>query len=715
MTPGRRVRTPTLLQMEAVECGAVALGIVLAHYGRWVPLEELRARCGVSRDGSRASHVAAAAAQYGLKVQAFRMEPGNLRDAPKPLIGHWGMNHFVVIDEVTESFAYINDPATGPRRISIEELDRLFTGIAIQFEPGEEFRPGGTPPLAINGIKQRIRANAAAFSYIVILSLLLIMPALLIAAFSQIFVDDILIARFDNWLPTLLWSMVGTAVVMGVLTWLQLDTLLRLETRLSAMGSAQFLEHLMRLPISFFAQRHPGDIGARVILNDRIARLVSGDVGRGLLGLVTAAAYVLAMLFYDLLLTLIVVLAAVLNLLALAVLSRSLRDDNQRLMARSMRAEGLAKQGLQMIETYRSSGTEHLLLAQLAGQRAAMANITQRLALRRAMLDGMPAFIAIAAGAALLAVGGARIMSGDMTIGQLVAFQALAMGFMAPVAQLMSVATQMQDARANLMLLEDTLHNQPAPEFNDAAPHALAARFAGRVELRDVTFGHSNLEPPLLDGVSLTIEPGQRYGVVGGSGSGKSTLALLIAGLYRPWSGAILIDGKPIEALPRDVLRREVAVVDQQGFLFDGTVRDNLSMWDTTLADERLVDCARTANIHADILTRRGGYAAAVSEEGRNWSGGQRSRIELARALVNDPAILILDEATAALDNRAEATLMRNLRRRGCTMLIVAHRLSLVRDCDMIIVMEKGRIVQQGRPEDLAAMPGPFRTMLVAG
>jgi len=315
----------------------------------------------------------------------------------------------------------------------------------------------------------------------------------------------------------------------------------------------------------------------------------------------------------------------------------------------------------------------------------------------------------------LLAVGGARILAGEMTIGRLVAFQALTICLIAPVAQLMGVATQMQDARANMMLLEDTLNQAPAPEFLNAQARTMSARFSGRVELRNVTFGHSRLETPLLADVSLMIEPGQRLGIVGGSGSGKSTLALLIAGLYSPWSGEVLLDGRRVDSLPRDILRREVAVVDQQGFLFDGTVRDNLSMWDATLADERLVDSARTAGIHGDILARRGGYATTVAEEGRNWSGGQRSRLELARALVNDPSVLILDEATAALDNRTEAVLMHGLRRRGCTMLIVAHRLALVRDCDIVIVMDKGRIVQCGTPDDLQTEPGLFRTMLAAG
>ena len=712
---GRRVRTPTVLQMEAVECGAAALGIVLGYLGRWVALEELRVACGVSRDGSRASHIAAAARQYGCSVQAFRLEPAHLQDLDMPVIAHWGMNHFVVIEGIGPRHAQINDPGSGPRRITREELDRNFTGVVLALTPGPDFVKGGAAPRAIGGILRRLKGNEASFGFLLGVSFLLMIPALLIPAFSQVFVDDVLVGRFDSWLQPLLLGMAGAGCVMGLITWLQLDLLLRLETRLSVAGSAAFLDRLTRLPVAFFAQRHPGDVTGRVVLNDRIARLISGDVGRGLLGLLTALAYAVAMAIYDVAMTAIVVFAAGLNLFALGWLTRSLTDDNQRLLSRMLRSDGLAKQGLQMVETYRSSGTEHLLLAQLAGTRAGVANITQSLALRRAMLEGLPAFIAVLAGAGVLIMGGARIMDGAMTVGQLVAFQALTAGFMGPVAQLIGVATQMQDARANLTLLEDTLQHPLAPEFATPRQGTAAARFAGHVELRDVTFGHSRLERPLLDGISLTIEPGRRLGIVGGSGSGKSTLALLIAGLYQPWSGEILLDGRPLPAVSRDELRRDVAVVDQQGYLFDGTVRDNIAMWDPTLADERLVECAQDAAIHDEILARRGGYAGIVTEEGRNWSGGQRARMELARAIATDPSILVLDEATAALDNRAEATLMRNLRRRGCTMIIIAHRLALVRDCDEVIVMDRGRIVQRGHPDDLAAVKGPFSTMLRSG
>ena len=384
------MRTPTVLQMEAAECGAAALGIVLGHYGRWVALEELRVACGVSRDGSRASHLAIAAEGYGLTVEAFRIDPVDLPSMPMPLIAHWGMNHFVVVEGVTRGGAWINDPAGGPRRVGAEELGRNLSGVVLTLRPGEAFRRGGERPRALHGLMQRLKGNGAAFGYLLGLSLLLIIPALLVPAFSQIFVDDVLVDRFDSWLPALLWGMAGTAVAMALLTWLQLDLLLRLETRLSILGTTGFLRRLTQLPVSFFAQRHQGDIAGRVMLNDRVARLVSGDMGRGLLGLVTALAYAIAMTAYEPGLTAVVVGAAATNILALLLLGRAMSDDNQRLLARNLRADGLARTGLRMIEDYRASGAEDQLLAQIAGARAGAANIAQRLASRRAWSNACP-------------------------------------------------------------------------------------------------------------------------------------------------------------------------------------------------------------------------------------------------------------------------------------------------------------------------------------
>ncbi|MBO1073304.1 NHLP family bacteriocin export ABC transporter peptidase/permease/ATPase subunit [Roseomonas marmotae] len=709
----RRLRTPTILQMEATECGAAALGIVLAHHGLWLPLEDLRIRCGVSRDGSRASHITRAARQLGMEVQAFRAEPEALGGMALPAILHWGMDHFVVLEGGGGDQWFINDPARGPRRVDGAEFARQFTGIVLSLKPGPDFRPAGSAPSLRRALAARLDGAWPGFWFLLGVSLLLLVPGLLLPAASQVFIDQVLVAQLQSWLPGLLMAMAGLAALMAGLTWLQLRVLLRLETYLAVGGANRFLRHVLRLPVTFFAQRHSGDIASRVLLNDRLAALLAGDIGRVLLAMIGAAVYLAAMAAYDGLLALVVLGLSAINLLALRVLSRRLADDNHRLLVETGLSNGEARQGLQMLDAYKASGSEVLLLRRMMGRQARILNLRQGLAMRRALTDSLPAAIGVLSAAAVLVLGGLRVTAGEMTVGALVAFQGLMLGFAVPVQQLTALGAQIQDARAYLGLLDDTLRHPQAPEFAAAGGSGPIRRLEGRIGLEDIRFGHSPLAPPLLDGISLTVPVGGRLGIVGASGCGKSTLAGLIAGLHRPWSGTVRIDGRPLDEIPRAALRGSVAVVDQNLVLFDGTMRDNLGLWDATLPDERLQAAARDAAIHSDIMAR-GGYGARVAEEGRNLSGGQRARLEMARALAQDPRILLLDEATAALDPVTEAEVLANLRRRGCTMVVVAHRPSAVRDCDEIIVLEGGRIVQQGAPAALAAQPGPYRRLLQA-
>ena len=708
----RRIRTPTILQMEAAECGAAALAIVLAQHGLWLPLEELRRRCGISRDGSRASNIALAARQLGLEVSGFRGEPAALAQVPLPAILHWGMDHFVVLEGRGRRAWFINDPARGPRRVEDAEFARNFTGVVLALEPGPAFRPGGVRPSAARGLAARLAGTWGGFWFLLGVSLMLLVPGLLLPAATRIFVDQVLVNHMADWLPALLLGIAGLGAVMAALTWLQLRLLLRLETRLAVSGASGFLRHLLRLPVSYFGQRHPGDLSSRVALNDRLAGLLAGDLGRAGLALVGALAYLAAMAAYDLPLAGLVLGFALVNLLVLQRIGRSLVDDNHHLLAETALDQGEAKQGLQMIDAYKAAGSEEVLHRRLVGRQARILNLRQRMALRRAVVEGLPTALNLLAAAAVLWLGGERIMAGTMTVGGLVAFQGLMVGFAGPVQQLVGLGAQMQDAGAYLAMLDDTLRHPADAEF--AAAPAAADRLEGRIELRGVAFGHSPLEPALLEEVSLTVPVGHRLGIVGASGSGKSTLAGLIAGLHRPWRGEVLIDGQPLPLIPRAALRGSLAMVDQNVVLFDGTVRENLSLWDPTLSDERLASAARDAAIHAEILDR-GGYGARIAEEGRNLSGGQRARIELARALALDPRILVLDEATAALDTVTEAAILGRLRRRGCTLVVIAHRLSAVRDCDEVVVLEQGRIVARGTPEALMQAEGPYRALMRAG
>lgn len=718
MAAGRgRARTPTILQMEGAECGAAALAIVLAHHGRWTPLEELRAACNVGRDGSSARSIARAARAEGMEVQAFRAEPGDLRRLRFPLIAHWGMDHFVVVEGIGRRGVWLNDPATGPRRVTAAEFDSGFTGVVLAMQPGPSFRPRGGAPSLRRSLAARLDGSGGALAFVVLVSLALVVPGLMVPAFTRVFIDRVLIERFDHWLAPLLLGMAGCALAIALLTWLQREVLLRLETRLAVAGSLAFAGHVLRLPVAYFAQRQPAQVAGRTALNDRIAQLLAGEVGAAVAGLLTATAYLAAMLLFAPALGAVVLLLAAASLSLLAWSSRALRDDNRRLLAAAASHDGFALQGLRMIESYKAAGAEQQLRQRLVAMNARVLNLRQDLGAGQARLAALPGLTAMAAGGLVLAVGGNMVIAGDMTLGTLVAFQALLAGFLAPLAQLLQLGSRMQDAEACLRLLDDTLQHPAAPEFGRpeaGGPEHGGGRLAGAVAAEAIGFRHGAGGPLLLADVSFDLAPGELLGIAGASGAGKSTLAGLVAGLAEPVSGRVLLDGIPLSELPRQRLRRSLAYVGQSGAIFEGTLRDNITLWDETVPEERIVAAARLALLH-DTALARGGYGARLREGGTNLSGGQRARLEIARALAREPAVLVLDEATAALDDETEAAVLSNLRRTGATILLVAHRWSALRECDRVLLLDAGRVAQLGPPARLLAEAGPFRRLMQAG
>ncbi|NGM21260.1 ATP-binding cassette domain-containing protein [Roseomonas stagni] len=709
------MRTPTILQVEAAECGAAALGIIAAHHGLWLTLEDLRARCGVSRDGSKAQHVVAAARELGFEVRAVRCEPEALAEVECPAILHWGMDHFLVLEGRSGGQWCLNDPARGRRRVDDRELRRQFSGILIMMKPGPAFQKGGSAPSALRGLADRLKGGRAAVWLAIGISLMLAVPGVLQPSFRQVFLDRIMSAHVMEWLWPIVLVVFGAGLFAAICTWMQKTLQHNLETRVAVRGGIEFMERVLRLPLSFYGQRGAAGIADRVMLNDRVAGTVAKEIGGTMLALIMAVTYLAVLILFDWRLGLVSALGAATLGLALLVLSARLQEDQQRLLNEQGLEDAEAKQGLRMIDSYRASGTEALLFDRLTARRARALNLRQSLMLGRTALKHLPGLVTTIAAAAAIGVGGGLIIDGEMSIGALVAFLFLQSAFLAPVGRLVQLGPRLQEAGANLRLLDDTLRHPLSEEFTKPPPAPrLIRRLAGKVELRDVTFGHSRRAAPLITDVSLTIEPGERVGIVGASGSGKSTLALLAAGLHEPWSGQVLLDDKPIRDIPRAVLRQSVQVVDQNGFLFTGTVRDNIAMWDPTVSEERLHAAARDAVIHDFILDRREGYAFPVTGGGANLSGGQRARIEIARALVQDPRILVFDEATAALDDETEAELLSNIRRRGATMLVIAHRLAPLRDCDRVVVMERGRIVEMGPPGELAARRGAFARLMLA-
>lgn len=730
-----RVRTPTVLQMESVECGAAALSIILGYYGRIVPLAVLRQECGVSRDGSTAVNIVKAAKQYGLTAKGFKKGLMALQELRCPYIVFWNFNHFLVVDGWGRDRIYLNDPATGPRTVTFQEFDEAYTGIVLVMEPGSEFRRGGQNPDLLRALGNRLKGSIPALIYCLLVGLLLVIPGVAIPVFTQIFVDYILVQGQQDWLRPLLIGLLITASLKGALSWLQLRYLRRLKIKLAVKMSSQFLWHILQLPVSFYAQRYAGEVANRTNLNNKVADVLSGRLATTVIDVFMIFFYGLVMFQYDWTLTAIGILFAGINLIALQWVSRQRKDANIRLGMEMGKTAGVAISGLQSIETLKSSALESDFFSRWVGYYTKGVNSYQELGLQNQILSTLPTTLSQLASVLLLIVGGFRVMDGDLTIGQLVAFQSLMLSFLEPVRRLVNLGSTLQELEGDISRLEDVLsndldpqlkidrldvHNQSSRLDRQFSQELITTpgidiknfRLQGHIHLENVTFGYTPINPPLIENFSLSIHPGHRVALVGGSGSGKSTIIKLVTGLYQPWSGVISLDGHPLSQIPRQILTRSIALVEQDILLFAGTIRDNLTLWDPTVRDRNLIRACQDALIHDVILSIPGSYDAELIESGANLSGGQRQRLEIARALVRNPSILVMDEATSALDAETEKQINRNLRRRGCTCIIVAHRLSTIRDCDEIIVFEYGQVAERGTHKQLYDLDGIYAQLI---
>lgn len=710
------MHTPTVLQMEALECGAASLAMVLGHHGRHVPLEELRIACGVSRDGSRASNVLKAARSYGLRAKGMQMEAGALAEVRAPAILFWEFNHYVVYEGPARRLGRrgvrINDPDKGRRFVPTEDFDTSFTGVVLVLEPGEDFERGGRKPGVMAALPARLRGTTATMLVALLASLLLVAAGATLPALSRTYIDLFMIGEQSSLLGVLFTAMGTMVALTAVLTWLQQANLLHGRVIASTLGSARFFRHLLRLPVTFFSQRSPADLVQRLQSNDAVAETLARDLTAAGVDGIVVLLYALLLWTYDPQLTVIGVGIALLNVVAMRIVVRMRAVGTQKLRADSARLTNTSYTGLQLIETMKATGGENGYFRRWAGQHATTLEEQQRLGVPSAWLGIVAPALATLNSALILWIGGLRAVEGHLSIGLLVAFQALVTRFTAPVTRLNGVAGRVQDFAADVARLKDVENFPVDPLYSRREPAASTRRLKGHVTLEDITFGYSPLDKPLLTGFSLSVGPGQQVALVGGSGSGKSTVSRLISGLYSPWEGTIRIDGQRLEDIPRGALAASVSFVDQDVFLFEGTVRDNVALWDPSVPDEAVSDALRDAALYDVVARRPRGIHGRVEQDGRNFSGGQRQRLEIARALVRRPSVLVLDEVTSALDAETERVIIDNLRRRGCACVVIAHRLSTVRDSDEIVVLDHGTVVERGRHESLVAAGGPYSDLV---
>ena len=706
-------KVPVVMQMEALECGAASLTMILAYYGKWVPLEQVRADCGVSRDGSNAKNVLKAARSYGLVAKGYRYEPEDLKKNGKfPCIIHWNFNHFLVLNGFKGNKAYLNDPAKGNYAVSMETFDESFTGICLMFEPGEDFQPGGKPKSMLAFAKKRLIGAGAAVTFVILTTVITSLIGIIQPAFSRIFLDRLLTAENPDWLYPFLGALVLMAVVQLIMAWIQAVWSMRINGKMSVTGSASFMWKVLRMPMEFFSQRMAGDIQQREDSNASIAGNLVNTFAPLALNTIMMVFYLVVMLRYSWILTLVGIGSIFVNMIVARLISKKRINITRVQMRDAGKLAGASVAGIEMIETIKASGAENGYFEKWAGYQASVNTQKVKFSRLNQYLGLIPSFVSELSGTAVLIIGVWLTMQGEFTVGMIMAFQGFLESFLAPAEQLISAGQTLQEMRTEMERVEDVMEYPADVEFSEGQEDVEYDKLTGLLEMKNVTFGYSRLAAPLIENFNLTLKPGSRVAFVGPSGCGKSTLSKLISGLYKPWSGEILFDGKPISAIDRSVFTGSLAVVDQDIILFEDTIANNIKMWDSSIEDFEMIMAARDAKLHEDIMQREGGYQYKITEGGKDFSGGQRQRMEIARVLAQDPTIIIMDEATSALDAKTEYEVVNSIKERGITCIVVAHRLSTVRDCDEIIVMDNGKVVERGTHEQLYALGGAYTKLV---
>lgn len=707
-------KTQTVFQMEATECGAASLAMIFSYFGKEIPLEQMRIETGVSRDGSKASNIVLAAKRLGLDAKGYRYSLRKLTEkASVPCIIHWNFNHFVVYEGKKGKYHYLNDPAEGRRKLTEEELDSGYTGITIQFKKQEGFQKERQKRTLLNFIRARLKGQRMSILSLLLIGIFLVVPGLMMPVFSSVFIDDILIGKTTSWFMKFLILMAATICFQVFFTYLKSALLLKLQNKLALVSAYGFIAHMLRLPMNFFDQRNVGDLSGRVENNNNVSTFLAGELGETILNIFVSFFYLFLLLLYSPLLTVVGVVGAVLNISLMKLSSGKLEDMSKKMQQDMGKMCGVFYTGISITSTLKASGVENDYVSRVMGYYGKTAGKAQEMSKTQEMLNAIPEISKNAINVLVMMLGGMLVVKGSLTVGQLVAYTSLLAAFVAPVNSLVGFVQKIQTMKTDMGRVEDIQKYKEDFIYDDKIEKAeLDRKLSGNIALKDVSFGYSILEPPLIEGFDFELSTGKSIAFVGASGSGKSTVSKIVSGLYQPWSGAVLYDGIPMAKIPSTVFNISVATVSQQIVLFAGSIRDNLTMWNRHIIESDIIKAAKDACIHDIITQKPGAYDYILTEGGSNLSGGQRQRLEIARALVTNPAILIMDEATSALDPLVEKQIVDNIKRRGCTCVIVAHRLSAIRDCDEIIVMSNGKIIQRGTHEQLAQTEGHYQKLM---
>ena len=708
-------KVPVIMQMEALECGAASLTMILAYYDKWIPLEQVRSDCGVSRDGSKAKNVLRAARSYGLAAKGYRFEPEELKaNGSFPCIIHWNFNHFVVLCGFKGNKAVINDPARGSCTVPMEQFDKSFTGICLMFEPTEDFEPGGKPRSVLSFAAQRLRGAKTAIAFSVLTTCIFSLIGIITPGFSRIFLDRLLTGRNPEWVTPFLWALAALSAVQILLAFIQAVFSARINAKIAAVGNSTYMWKVLRLPMEFFSQRMAGDIQQRKGTHAAVAGTLVNTLAPLVIQAGMMVFYLAVMLRYSVALTMVGISSILVNTLMSRIISKKRINLTRVQMRDAGKLSGMTTAGIEMIETIKASGAENGFFEKWSGYQAGANAQAVKFEKLNHYLGLIPQLVSALANTAVLILGVYLTMEGEFTVGMVMAFQGFLSSFMAPATQLIAAGQTLQEMRTQMERIEDVMEypTDVICENDRFDENESYSKLSGTVEMKDVTFGYSRLEEPLIRDFNLKLKTGSRVAFVGGSGCGKSTLAKLLSGLYQPWSGQILFDGKPMTEIDRSVFTGSLAVVDQDVILFEDSIANNIRMWDSSIEDFEVIMAARDAQLHEDIMQREGGYGYKLTENGKDFSGGQRQRMEIARVLAQDPTIIILDEATSALDAKTEYEVVKAIKDRGITCIVVAHRLSTIRDCDEIIVMDYGRVVERGTHEELYALGGLYTRLV---